>query len=157
MTVEYSGLDKNVMHEYKLNCKRAGAKNLATVINDNYPYKIEPLVVTFVPTSGKHVRWRGFDHAKALAESSAGFRGWRIRPMLIKRKSTSQASANRETRKKQIQGAYQVSNRKMVKGASILLIDDVVTTGATIEACTKQLYYAGAKSVEVLAFARTPN
>ena len=54
-------------------------------------------------------------------------------------------------------GAFELNKLVYIKGRSILLIDDVVTTGSTVNSCTKALKSAGAARVEICAFARTIN
>ncbi|MCU0667238.1 MAG: hypothetical protein MUF85_01315 [Patescibacteria group bacterium] len=104
----------------------------------------------------KHIRQRGFDHSKLLAQEFAKLRNWKSYSLLLKTKNTIQVGASRSQRQEQVKGAYTVIYSDIIKGADILLIDDVVTTGSTIEACSALLLDAGATNVEVLAFARTP-
>lgn len=70
--------------------------------------------------------------------------------------TTSQGRKTRAQRIKNVKGAFEVPNhgRKHLKGKSILLIDDVFTTGATVTECTTVLKKAGIESVNVLTFAR---
>ncbi len=77
-------------------------------------------------------------------------------PSVIKRvKSTqSQGHMSRTKRKRNLVGAFQIPKPDKVKGKTILLIDDVMTTGATVEECAKTLKKAGAKSVKVLTLYR---
>ena len=57
-------------------------------------------------------------------------------------------------RKKNVRGAFSVDNEQKIKGKRILLIDDVYTTGATLNECAKVLIEAGAKSVDTLTVAK---
>ncbi len=153
---EYKDLVIRTIHDYKFLSKRAGAKNIAQLLNDYYIYKPNPPLVTYVPTMSKHIRQRGFDHSKLLAQEFAKLRNWKSYSLLLKTKNTIQVGASRSQRQEQVKGAYTVIYSDIIKGADILLIDDVVTTGSTIEACSALLLDAGATNVEVLAFARTP-
>ena len=67
--------------------------------------------------------------------------------------STSQGMG-RAARARNVRGAFRVKDRARVRGRSIVLIDDVMTTGATAEACVRVLRRAGARDVHVLTFAR---
>ena len=57
-------------------------------------------------------------------------------------------------RRKTVSGAFQVRDKAAVEGKSVILIDDVLTTGSTVEACARALQRAGAARIELLAFAR---
>lgn len=79
-------------------------------------------------------------------------------PRILKRSRNTkqQVGLSGREREKNVQGAFQirVENAHLVKGKNILLVDDVYTTGATVNAATKTLLRAGALSVDVLTFAR---
>ena len=78
--------------------------------------------------------------------------------MLIRARATkSQARLSANERRKNVQGAFRLRRRHLdhVQGKSILLVDDVITTGATAEACVRALRRAGAVQVDILTLART--
>jgi len=66
----------------------------------------------------------------------------------------TQTGSNRNERKENIKGAFEVTDKKKIDGKNIILIDDVYTTGATINECAKTLIKAGAQKVAVLTLAR---
>jgi len=71
------------------------------------------------------------------------------------RHTKQQVGMSRTERQKNVKGAFSVTDKEAVKGKTILLIDDVMTTGATLNACTQTLLKAGASQVNVLTLART--
>ena len=68
-----------------------------------------------------------------------------------------QAGASRRARRSNVRGAFRVCRPRAVRARAVLLVDDVLTTGATADACAAALLDAGASSVRVLALARTPD
>ena len=111
-----------------------------------------------VPLTIHKKRNRGYNQAEVMANELAS-----VLPMalavdcLIKIKETpSQVGLSLEQRQKNIQGVFLVKNPTRVAGQKIFLIDDVFTTGATMQECAKTLKAAGAQSVWGITLAREP-
>ena len=115
-------------------------------------------VITWVPLSRKRLRERGYDQARLLADAAARELGRRPEAILKKVRNTQRQSKTQhaELRRANIAGAYTVPRPERVRGRRVLLIDDIVTTGATREECVRTLRAAGAASVRCAALARTP-
>jgi ComF family protein len=152
---EYKDLLKRLIYGYKFEYKRDTAPVFGQIIDEALPYFAEPPYVTFVPTADSHRRERGFDHAELIAKELAQLRGWRYGRTLVRTRTARQLGASRADRKMQIKGAFRPTGS--VTDKHILLIDDVLTTGATIEECTRILKAAGARAVDAVVAARTPN
>lgn len=112
--------------------------------------------VTWAPLS--HLRrWRrGYDQAQLLAESAAKQLSLPIYPTLQKayRRPLSRLSGDRSARMARILDAYSIRKNADVRNRSILLIDDIITSGATLSECARILKTAGAKQVYCLTLAR---
>lgn len=154
---EYSGSAKKLVQACKFDQNREAADIMAGMMAENLPYYDSPPLVTFVPTANIRKRERGFDQAELIARQIAKLKKYPFSRLLIRRTGLRQLGAKREIRKKQLKGAFRPVNQYLSLDRNILLIDDVLTTGATIEACTKELYKAGAARVDATVFARTPN
>jgi ComF family protein len=109
-----------------------------------------------VPLSPERERERGYNPAFLLANEISRKVGILLAEFLIKTRSTRpQMSLTREERLKNAKGVYQ-SKVNTTPLAKVVLIDDVFTTGATLEECAKVLKKAGVSWVGALVFGRTP-
>ena len=113
--------------------------------------------ITWVPLSRERLRRRGYDQARLLAESAAAALGTRAVPLLEKPRNTQRQSGTgaAQQRRANIAGAYRAAAPELTAGARILLIDDIVTTGATMDECAGVLLDAGAADVVCAALAVT--
>jgi predicted amidophosphoribosyltransferase len=75
--------------------------------------------------------------------------------LLRARETPPQTQLDEEERRKNVRGAFSLNPEKSVQGKSLLLVDDVYTSGATVNECSRTLIRAGAKEVHVLTLART--
>lgn len=108
--------------------------------------------VVFVPVTGAAFRRRGFDHMEAVARPFCELAGLPLLDALVKGGSLDQRSLGREERRARSSGLYETVED--VAGKRLLLVDDVITTGATMAAAARELKRAGAASVQALALAR---
>ena len=123
----------------------------------------EPLLIVAVPCTEKTLLARGYNQAEELAkvvEKRLLFYGIPVemgREILQKRKETAeQKHLNFYGRANNVAGAYHVHKRKACKGRTLLLVDDVMTTGATGNECARRLVGAGADKVYFLVSAMLP-
>lgn len=108
--------------------------------------------VSFVPATAAAFRRRGFDHMERIAHMFCTLAGVPLLDALAKHGSYDQRALGRASRQAYAQGAYEVV--APVGGMRLLLLDDVITTGATISAAAGALVSAGAATVDALALAR---
>jgi predicted amidophosphoribosyltransferase len=99
------------------------------------------------------VRQRGYDQTRLIARVFAKQRGLPCDELLVRRGQSRQVGSDRKHRQEQAAKNYQ-SKQNIAKGTEVLLIDDILTTGATLEASAKILYQAGAKTVNAVVFAQ---
>jgi ComF family protein len=111
-------------------------------------------IVVPVPLSVPRRRRRGFNQAALLAEQVAPDLGCVLCNALVREDRTAQVGLGAARRLTNLAGAFRCVDPAGVVGRRVVLVDDVVTTGATVSACADTLARAGAGRVLVLAFAR---
>jgi len=106
-----------------------------------------------VPLHPKRLAERGYNQAALLARSFAGSTGARYAPRALARRidTPRQAGSKRTERLRNVENAMQARSREAVAGTRIVLVDDVVTTGATAVGCIRALRAAGAEVRAVVA------
>jgi ComF family protein len=118
-------------------------------------------VVVPVPLTRWRLLSRRFNQAAILAQELSRQTGLAVDPQLLQRtRSTkTQVGLTHDQRRRNVAGAFRVpgSRRGGLHGRNVLLVDDVITTGATAEACARTLKRAGAARVDVLALALVTN
>ncbi len=113
--------------------------------------------ITFVPVHKSKRRSRGYNQAELLANELGKRIGKECVPALEKKvKTKSMVRQTRERRRQIVSGAFALAEGADVRGKTVLLVDDVLTTGATASECTRVLKQGGCKEAYVLTFAATP-
>jgi ComF family protein len=112
-------------------------------------------VIVPVPLYWRRRLERGFNQSELLARAVAKRYGLRpVNALRRKRATAAQAGLSNSKRRLNVAGAFVVPRPETVAGRRVLLIDDVLTTGATLSACGAALKRAGARYVAVLTLAR---
>jgi ComF family protein len=112
-------------------------------------------LVTHVPVHTDRARHRGYDQAELIARVGARHLGLPHAPLLARRRATAaQFDLDRGDRAANVEGAFAVATTADLRGRWVLLIDDVVTTGATLAACATALEAAGALATSAITVAR---
>ena len=109
-----------------------------------------------VPLEKKKLKWRGFNQAEEIAKELSSFlKIPLISDCLIKTRETiPQVELSPEARKENVKGAFLIKKGDLIKEKKILLVDDVYTTGSTMEEAARVLKEAGAKEIIGIALAR---
>jgi ComF family protein len=109
-----------------------------------------------VPLFKKRELWRGFNQATLIAKKVADQYHWPIEKNILIRRypNLSQVGLSASERRENVSKVFWVNNPESIKNKSILLVDDVVTTGATMESCAKVLKKSGAGKIYGLVVAK---
>ncbi|MEW9123757.1 MAG: ComF family protein [Thermotaleaceae bacterium] len=148
---------KRLIYRFKYGKQRYLAYHLAEIMIDKLKEKeVEEIHwVLPVPLHKKRRQAREFNQSEILAKYISREMGW---PMdsknLIRMKDTqTQNQLSKEERKANMKNVFQIVQEDKIKAKKILLIDDIYTTGSTLDSCSKVLLRAGAKEVYTLTFA----
>jgi competence protein ComFC len=108
-----------------------------------------------VPLHPLRRREREFNQAEVLARGLARAQNWQFCDALVRiRYTVTQTHFDRRRRMRNLRGAFHVRRKAPIEGKRLLLVDDVLTTGSTLDECARMLLLAGANTVHALAVAR---
>ncbi len=157
--VRYRGVLKDTMHAFKYNQDVHMVNDLAELLIScarTHYLNEEFDAVTVVPLDAKKKRQRSYNQSTLLASRLAKAIGVKFAEGCARRCRSirPQVELNARQRRLNVKGAFDVAERAWVKGRSLLLVDDVMTTGATVNELAKVLKEAGAVRVCVATVAR---
>ena len=163
----YEGRMRDAIHALKFEGLRPAARRLgqmlAQAIGQLHPGIPDGILMVPVPLHKSKFARRGFNQARLLARyAMASLReshpGWSLtlasRTVVRQRPTESQAGLTPRQRRQNVRGAFEVPDSAAVTGRNVLLIDDIMTTGATVRAVAQILLRAGAANVWVATLAR---
>lgn len=142
----YEGVLKRIISDYKFEGKIAAHIPLASLLAEAIPYLFTTTNVVNIPTSPKHIRQRGYDHTKLIAQSFAKTSQLPYRQLLIRKNNSRQLGASKSQREQQAKCLFEVCV-PVDPHVPILLIDDVVTAGSTLNYAAQALKQAGVHRV----------
>jgi len=152
----YEGEVHRLVHAFKYGGQSALAASLAAPMAALQRQRPPVDLIAPVPLSGRRRRQRGFNQAALLARQIGTALDLAVDESLERRRSSppQAQSAGVDERRRNVAGAFRVRDAAAVAGRRVLLIDDVATTGATLDECARVLLAAGAEAVTALTFAR---
>ena len=141
--------------KYRRRRNVAGA--LGALLAERYPFTDDALLVP-VPLHPARLRARGFNQALLLARALGRRLDLPIAPRVLSRRRATRAQPGLDAaeRRRNLRAAFRVRVPGAVEGRRVVLVDDVLTTGATADACARVLLAAGAVRVDVYTVARAP-
>jgi ComF family protein len=155
----YNGILRDAVHllKYRLNSSLANPLGMLMSsrlkrVTDEFPFQ----AVVPVPLHPQRLRERGFNQALSLARFVSRYHSIPLdRNNLVRSRWThTQVGLSEDKRKANVKGAFAVRRKKNFHKKHILLVDDVYTSGSTVDECAKVLLHAGARTVQILTLAR---
>lgn len=138
------GVLEDAINQLKFHHMKAAARTLAELLDRRLPFLPSGIELVPIPTVGSHIRQRGYDHAALLAAHFGSIRELPVHRYLRRATKTTQHTAGKHERVTQASQAFSLVGAPELKGKTILLVDDIVTTGSTLESAAKLLTKAGA-------------
>ncbi len=156
----YEGALMKAVHRLKYGAKSYLADSLGPILArfaETCMVNTEGLLTIPVPLHPKKLRERGFNQSLLLARHVARHLGTELDFLSLRRVKyrLPQAGLGKEARRKNVLGAFRMENQDVLKGKSVLLVDDVATTGSTLNECARVLVQVGCENVDCLVLART--
>ena len=147
----HKGIHRNEIIDFKFNHRKYYYKNFAAIINMIVKETWENVTFdyyTFVPTHKDKIKNRGYDQTKLIALTAADLNYCKGKKLIVQIKTNkSQKQLSAKERIKNVKDIYRISKNCDITGKTILIIDDVVTTGSTLCECANILLENGAKAV----------
>lgn len=146
---------RRLIDVFKFENAKAAHEPLARLLSEKIGTLPPEITIVPVPTIPSHIRQRGYDHMALVAKKLAKLQGASVNLHLLQRAAkTQQRGASKAERRAQAQSAFKTARK--LRGGTYLLIDDIITTGATLHFAAKALLDAGADEVWVGAIAKQP-
>lgn len=146
---------RRLIGNFKFTNAKSAYKPLADLLDSHLPELPGNTIIVPIPTVSSHIRQRGYDHMLLVARQFGKLRKTPLDTGLYRTNTTQQRSASREQRINQAKTAF-ACKRSLDPAKIYLLVDDVVTTGATIKYAAQTLKDNGATSVWVASISRQP-
>ena len=156
---KYQGIIRNLLINYKFNEKPYLVKTFVNfLLNDKNVFeKLQSFdIIVPVPISKKRNKQRGYNQSLLIAKEISKITNQKIvTNCLYKTKNiTEQSKLNKEKRIENIKGVYELKNPQILINKKVLLIDDIYTTGSTVNECCKMLQKVKTKEICVLVIAK---
>jgi len=153
--IVYGDIARSLVLRLKYSRKVALAATMARYMRPLVEVAPDTILVP-VPLHWSRLWWRGFNQSGLLAANLARLSGMEHRPTLLRRVRRTRALKNMSPRQRalEVKSAFAIDLAADVRGRRFVLVDDVLTTGSTSDACAKALLRAGAERVELICFAR---
>ncbi len=154
--VAYDELSRSLAIRLKYGRKVGIAKTMARYMLPLVNQDGGDRLIVAVPLHRGRLWWRGFNQSALVAQELSGILGIPADPFALRRirRTPPLKGMSAIQRRKAVAGAFRVRDENAVAGRTVILVDDVVTTGSTAEACARALKRAGAAQVELVAWAR---
>lgn len=159
--LEYDDIAKKIIYDLKYHRKRYISYHIAEIMYDRLNYEdIDSFnIIIPVPLHIAKQRERGFNQAYLIGKYLSKMTETEVdnKTLIRVKNTTTQNKLTREERRINLEDAFDIINKKNINNKNVLLIDDIFTTGATVDQCSKVLIENGAQNVYIATFATGRN
>lgn len=153
---------RDLIHRFKFNGFMHLSKPLGKIMQQVFPIHFDAATIDIivpVPLHAKREKQRGFNQAELLARSLANHLKKPLASRVLRRSMNTppQSGLTDAQRLENVKGVFEVRKPAVIEGKQVLLVDDVLTTGATLSSCARVLKSSGAIQVHVFTLARVPS
>lgn len=153
VAAHHEGAVRELLHRAKYERAQAGIGEMAEIMQSLLPLLPSPAALVPIPTASGRIRQRGYDQSVLLARQLSRHSGLPAAYLLIRFGQAHQVGAGRKERLQHLRGAFRVKGARALP-RHVVLVDDVLTTGATIETAARALKKAGVRHVDAILFAQ---
>ena len=155
----YEGILRDMLHEFKYRGVIQLSKVLSNIMINNYPVEFDSVdVVIPVPLHLRKLRQREYNQVAVMGLELSRYIRSSFDPFVLRKLSDTRPQyemKSEKERRKNVKGTFVIKDLLKIKGKSVLLLDDVFTTGSTLNECAGVLLKSGVKRVQVLTLMRT--
>ena len=154
----YEKVSAKIVKGLKYGHRKFYAKHVAEMMTENKDYFEDVDIITFVPINKRRMKERGFNQAEEIAREISLILNKPVDCLILKSDSAKhQAGLSQKERLENLKGTFSVdeANKNKIKGKTILIVDDVFTTGATLSECANVIKKFKPIKIKTLTFAKT--
>lgn len=156
----YDGYAKKLVWELKNNGLQEAARIIARCMYETIrsnkiisEQQMSNTILVPAPTSNKRRRQRGYDQSELIAKELSLASGLPYKKLLMRNGDIHQVGSSAELRRLHLKGSFAIKNLKFIQSKTVILIDDVITTGSTLEEAARILINNGAAQIHTICFA----
>jgi ComF family protein len=157
----YEGCLREILHRFKYDGKLSLGRVLSRILADHYPGELDDIdLLVAVPLHISKLRTREFNQSIVMAQDLAKSIKVSFNAQALKKVKDTKPQyemGNESERRRNVGGAFAVKDVSGVSGKSVLLLDDVFTTGSTLNECARVLLKSGVVKVQALTLLRAVN
>ncbi len=154
VTADYDGTAKEIIRLFKFERAQVAFRIVAEEMAETLPYLRPDTVITYVPTATSRQRLRGYDQSELIAKHIAKIKNAKYMPLFERYGQTRQVGSTKKQRHEQADSVFRLKSHHIPAASQIIIVDDILTTGASLESTARLLKKTGFKNISGAVFAQ---